>query len=102
MFSVVYCTCPDSDTAAKISDALLNERMVACINSMSVTSRYWWKDQIESADEVLLIMKTRSSLVLDITRKVQELHPYDVPEVIAHPIKDGHLPYLEWIAESTE
>jgi periplasmic divalent cation tolerance protein len=62
-----------------------------------VTSRFWWQGKIDSADESLLIIKTRSSALPDIIKIVKKNHSYSVPEIIALPIIEGNEDYLAWI-----
>ena len=66
-----------------------------------VESYYWWDSKIESDHELLLMIKSRASLLESITAKVKEVHEYDTPEVISVPIIGGNPQYLKWIGEST-
>jgi len=98
---MVLCTCPQ-ESADDIADAVLGDRLAACVNIISqVRSKYWWEGKINTDNESLLIMKTRDDLVADLIAKIKEVHPYEVPEVIAFDIKDGNADYLKWIAEET-
>ena len=102
MYVIVMVTCPDEDTAERISEIILRERLAACVNTMpGVTSRYWWNARIEKADEVLMLIKTREALLQRIEKAVRDNHPYDVPEVIAVPIGSGSPEYLNWIDSET-
>lgn len=85
----------------KISRALLKQKKVACVNIIPrVLSLFWWQGKIDSANEVLLMMKTKAHLFDDIVRLVKKLHSYEVPEVIAWSITKGNKDYLRWIDES--
>lgn len=97
-----FCACPDEDTAARIADALVGERLAACVNWMpGLRSVYRWQGAIESAHEVLLLAKTTDAREPALRTRIAALHPYEVPEVIALRI-DGGLPaYLDWIARET-
>ena len=98
MFAVVFITCPDIASARRVAEGLLGSRLAACINILEgVKSLFWWKGEVEEADEVLLVVKTRLALIRDLITKVKELHPYEVPEVIALPIVDGSDDYLAWL-----
>lgn len=98
---MVLCTCPQ-ESADDIADAVLGDRLAACVNIISqVRSKYWWEGKINTDNESLLIMKTRDDLVADLIAKIKEVHPYEVPEVIAFDIKEGNADYLKWIAEET-
>jgi periplasmic divalent cation tolerance protein len=96
----VFCTCPEKD-AERIATALLAERLVACVQMLPVKSRYWWRGKLESADEVLLLMKTRADLMGSLIAKIRQLHPYEVPEVVAVKLEEGNPAYLEWLAAET-
>lgn len=99
---VVYVTCPP-DPAPDLARALVQERLAACVNIVSsVRSFYTWKDAICDDAEVLMVIKTRETLFERLRAKVVELHPYDLPEVIALPIIAGHPEYLRWVEESTD
>ena len=98
---LVLCTCPQ-DSADSIADAILKDRLAACVNIIpGVKSKYWWKGQLSADSESLLIMKTRADLVTALTARIKEVHPYEVPEIIAFEIKEGNADYLRWIAEET-
>lgn len=97
----VLVTCP-GDRAPELARALVAARLAACVNIVGeVRSIYSWKGEVCDDAESLLVVKTRASLFEALRERVVELHPYDVPEVIALPIEKGHTPYLRWIAEST-
>ena len=83
-------------------DKLLAERKAACVNIIpKVESHYRWQGKIESDDELLLIVKTRITLLDEIITLVKENHPYTVPEIIALPIVGGNADYLQWIEKET-
>jgi len=96
---VIYITTGTNEEAQKVAEALVEQRKAACVNILpSVRSIFWWQDRLDSAQEILLIVKTKASLVNEIVRLVREVHSYDVPEIIALPIVGGSRDYLEWIA----
>jgi periplasmic divalent cation tolerance protein len=98
-FSVCMVTAPSMAEAREIGRSLLEERLVACINLLpSVSSMYWWEGQIEEADEVLMVLKTRTQLLDRLVGRVRELHPYSVPEVLSWPLGPGNPEYLDWLA----
>ncbi len=100
-YITVFVTAPP-DKAADLARTLVQEKLVACANIISgVRSIYAWNGDISDDGESLMIMKTRASLLEAVRHRVIQLHPYDVPEVIALPIIDGHAPYLQWILDST-
>ncbi len=98
-YVVVLVTASGREEAEKITAALLERRQAACVNIVpSVISRFWWKGQIASAEEALLIIKTRQTAVADLIKTVQINHNYAVPEIIVLPITGGSEEYLNWIA----
>jgi len=99
---VVLVTASSKSEAVKISKRLLEKKLAACINLVSpVESSYWWKGKMEKSREVLLIIKTRKSLVKKLVSAVRAVHSYTVPEIIALPVVAGSRDYLEWIDENT-
>jgi periplasmic divalent cation tolerance protein len=100
-YIAVFVTCP-GDKAAELAGALVKGRYAACANIVpTVRSIYTWKGEICDDAEALMVIKTRTALFEALREKVVELHPYDVPEVIALPITASHAPYLAWVDEST-
>jgi periplasmic divalent cation tolerance protein len=101
-YAVVFITVGSRAEAVKISDALLEGRAAACVNTVpGVSSHYLWQGKLETDAELLLIVKTRLALIPEVNRIVSELHSYDVPEVIALPIIGGSPEYLDWLGEVT-
>jgi len=97
-YVVVFITASDNEEAQKIASLLLKHRQAACINIIpEVDSRFWWQDKLESAQENLLVIKTKASLLPDIIKSVKKNHSNDVPEIIAMPIVGGNQDYLDWI-----
>lgn len=102
-FIIIFITVPTEKEAQKISDKLLQEKLVACVNIIKeVNSFFWWKNKIESANEILLVVKTQSKFFDDIVNAVKQLHSYDVPEIIAVPIINANKDYLDWIKENVK
>lgn len=97
---VVLVTTSSEDEARKIVNLLLSRRKAACINVMPrVDSTFWWQGKLDSAQESLLIIKTRVSLLAEIIDLVKGIHSYTVPEIIALPVIGGNEDYLRWIDE---
>jgi len=95
---VIFVTTGANEEAHKIASVLLNQRKVACVNIVpKVNSFFWWEDKIDLAQESLLIIKTKASLLNEIVSLVKEVHSYDTPEIIALPVLGGNPAYLEWI-----
>jgi len=102
-FAVVLVTASGLEEGNKITSAILDKRMAACVNIVpKISSLFWWQGKIDAADEVLLIIKTRASRIKDIIDTVKSIHSYSVPEVIALPVIAGHGDYLDWIADEVE
>ncbi|XP_016002472.1 protein CutA isoform X3 [Rousettus aegyptiacus] len=83
--------------------AVVEKRLAACVNVIpQITSIYEWKGKIEEDSEVLMMIKTQSSLVPALTDFVRSVHPYEVAEVIALPVEQGNFPYLHWVHQVTK
>jgi len=99
---VVLITAPSEDVAAEIARAIVGERLAACANIVKgIRSIYRWEGAVQDDPEALMVVKTHASLFDALERRVRELHPYTVPEIIAMPIVSGSKPYLDWISDST-
>jgi len=99
-FVVVFVTVGSADEGERISRALVESRLAACVNRVkSVQSIYRWQGKIESNEEELLIVKSRRDLFERLKEKIQQLHSYSVPEIIALPILAGSESYLHWLEE---
>lgn len=98
---VVLCTFPDEETARSISRTLVEEQLAACVNlAAGVTSIYRWQGQVETAGEVLAVIKTTRAACAALEARLQALHPYEVPEFLALPVAAGAAAYLEWVLAS--
>ena len=84
-----------------IAGALIDARLAACVNVTGVQSCFRWEGAVSSEPEDLLIIKTQKRLLDRLISRIRELHPYDLPEIIAIPIVGGYAPYLDWIGEET-
>jgi len=102
-YIVLFITTATTEEAQRISEVLLSQRKVACVNIVpGVSSHFWWQDQLDSAQESLMVIKTKASLLNEIIRLVKELHSYDNPEIIALPIVGGNQDYLDWIGKEVK
>jgi len=98
---VILITCANKRQAERIAKHLVKQKLVACVNIVDkIKSIFWWQKRIDSADEVLLIAKSKKSSLNKVTRLGKSLHSYQVPEVIALPIVAGSRDYLNWLNES--
>lgn len=97
-FLVVFITAAPGEEAQRLADALVREKLAACVNRIpGVESTYAWEGRIERDAEDLLMVKTRADLFDRLKARVEALHGYDVPEVIALPLTHGSAGYLEWM-----
>jgi periplasmic divalent cation tolerance protein len=98
---LVLMTAPDGDSAERIVHALVEARLAACGNIVSgVTSIYRWQDAVRNEREVLVLLKTTAAALPALLERAVELHPYEVPELIALPVEDGFAGYLDWVRAS--
>lgn len=99
---VVLVTCVSIREAQQIGCALVDRKLAACANILRapVQSIYWWKNKVEMAKEVLLILKSSRSRFDAMDSAIRKMHSYDVPEIIALPIATGSRGYLDWISRS--
>ena len=100
---VVLTTFPIDEDAAALARALVTERLAACVNVLPpMSSTYRWEDNVEVVNEHQLIIKTMAARVEPLKVRLNELHPYDVPEILVLPIGDGATTYLEWLRQSID
>ena len=98
---VVLVTTPNPDTARAIARTLVEERHAACGNIVpAITSIFRWQGAVQEESETLLVLKTSGDRVAALSARVIELHPYEVPEVLALRVDAGHQPYLDWLGAS--
>ncbi len=102
-FREVRTTIDTIEGAQKIADALVEKRVAACVQvSGPITSTYWWKGQVERAQEWVCVVKTRKDLYNSAETTICQLHSYDEPEIIATAIIEGSQGYLRWIEKETQ
>ena len=101
---VVLVTCGSMPEARRIATNVVKKRLAACANVLPgpVQSIYRWKGKIQSAREVLMVIKTSVKRLNQLEREVKRLHSYDVPEFIVVPITGGSREYLAWVNESVQ
>ncbi len=99
---LILCTCPDQATAQNIANQLVDQALAACVNILpGLISIYQWQGNRETAQEHLLLIKTTDTVYPALEQAITELHPYELPEVIAVPIARGLNGYLQWIEQQT-
>lgn len=93
---------PDRATAERIAEALVTEQLAACVNILAgCTSLYRWEGKLERAGEVPLLIKTTRDAYPQLETRLRQLHPYELPEIIALPLSAGLPEYLDWVAQET-
>ncbi|HAF95639.1 MAG: hypothetical protein A2X34_06215 [Elusimicrobia bacterium GWC2_51_8] len=101
-YNICLVTVGDKKTASAITDALLKEKLAACVSAVpGLVSTYRWKGKIERSSEILLIIKTRKALREDVMQAVRGKHPYSVPEMLFFDIENGGKDYLNWLGANT-
>lgn len=99
---MVLCTCPDLESADRISRHLVENRLAACVNiSSPIRSVYRWQGEIETADEYMLFIKATTASYDELEHAILSIHPYELPAVVAVPIVKGLQNYLGWINQCT-
>ena len=99
---LVFCSCPDPDTAQRLALTLVQERLAACVSVLpAMVSVYRWQGAVEQAQEMLLLAKTAADRVPALIERLQALHPYELPEIVAVQAAAGLPAYLDWVADST-
>ncbi|MFA5100742.1 MAG: divalent-cation tolerance protein CutA [Candidatus Omnitrophota bacterium] len=101
MHIVILITAANKNEARRIAAALVERKLVACVNMIDrVSSLFWWKGKIDKAVEVLMAVKSTRVKLPRIITLVKSMHSYAVPEIIALPVVGGSSDYLDWIDES--
>lgn len=99
---LVTCTCPNATSAQTLATALVHARLAACVQQLpGLHSTYRWQGQVESADEVLLLIKTWDDRLETLIATIRSRHPYELPEIMAVEAVGGLAPYLAWLYDET-
>ena len=101
-YRLVYITAKDEEEANRIGQALVGEKLAACVNIHPIRSIFRWQGEISQEDEVAILAKTRAELVDEVMSRGKELHSYEVPCIIVLPLEKGNPDFLEWISQSTK
>jgi len=100
--SLIYITAESAHEARKIARELVNSGLAACANIIeNMNSIYRWQGKVEEAEEVIIIAKTKTSLVKELTEKVKSMHSYECPCIVSLAITEGNPDFLKWIDEET-
>ena len=99
---IVFCTCPNVAVAEGIASALVETGTAACVNLIpGLTSIYHWQGRVETSEETLLMIKTTAAAYPSLEGRIREMHPYEVPEILAIDASAGLPAYLEWVESCT-
>ncbi|RLA58307.1 MAG: divalent-cation tolerance protein CutA [Epsilonproteobacteria bacterium] len=98
---MITTTTDTKENADIITEALLLQHLVACVQYINIESSYSWQGKVVSSSELQLQMKTKTSFFNQIKDEIEELHTYDVPEIVMVPLLDANVSYLKWIDEET-
>lgn len=99
-YCMVMTTYADAAVGARIIEALLGERLAACLQTLDIGSHYRWKGDVVHDQETLLLIKTKAALYPTVEARIKALHSYEVPEILRVPVTAGFAPYLRWMDES--
>ena len=100
-YCLITTTTDSKENADAITQLLLEEKLIACVQSTVIQSAYHWQGKIIKSEEILLQMKSKRSLFEKVQREIEHLHTYDVPEIIMVPMAGANLPYLQWLEKET-
>ncbi len=100
-FIIIYLTHENKDEAKKITSHLLNKKLIACVNFMPIEACYWWQGKIDSANEIVSLLKTKTSNWEIVKKEIEDLHPYVTPCIIKIDVKANE-EYEKWIEEETK
>jgi periplasmic divalent cation tolerance protein len=101
MLRVVMTTVESLKQAEELSDKILRRRLASCVSMFPLTSKYWWKGEINRAEEIILLIKTHQELVKELLNFLRAEHPYEVPEILVIPIEIANEDYLRWVEDVT-
>jgi len=100
---IILTTVSSREDAERIARTIVSEKLAACVSIVDgVSSVYWWEGRVEEEKELLLIIKTSIDKLLELTRRLREIHPYRVPEILVLPVAAGLPDYLTWVEEATK
>jgi periplasmic divalent cation tolerance protein len=98
---ILLTTLPSREDARRLARMLVEEKLAACAQLLPIESFYRWEGAVQNEAEVLLLVKTRTSLFDNAIAAIKAAHPYSVPQIVGWPFSAGHGPYLDWIDAST-
>jgi periplasmic divalent cation tolerance protein len=97
----VFTTVGTQAAARQLAQTLVEKKVAGCVQVLGpIASTYWWQGEIESAEEWLCILKSRRDRYTELEAAIRAVHPYQVPEILAMPVVEGHQPYMEWLEDA--
>ena len=101
MVLLCYCSCPDAASAQVVATALVDERLAACVSHLpGMSATFRWQGTVTTDSEELLLIKTTAGRFDALKARLLQLHPYELPELIAVPVEFGHTAYLDWVRQT--
>lgn len=100
-YGIVLTTFESEQQAKPVIDEIIKCKLAACVQEIRIKSHYTWKGEVCHEDEVLVLIKTRKELYPELESKLQEIHPYETPEILYVDVESGSAAYLAWIDEQT-
>lgn len=101
-YCIIITTYPTIEDAENTIDLLISDNLAACVQVSDINSYYKWEGEVNKNKEVLLYIKTKTSLFYKVEKLIKENHTYEIPEVIKVPIEEGNCDYLSWINKSVK
>jgi len=102
VYAMVITTCANKESAKRLAEIIVQERLAACAQLIPIESVYVWEGKVCNENETLLFLKTKANLFDKLASVIRENHPYDLPEIIKLPIAGGLPEYLNWIDETVQ
>lgn len=99
-FIIIYITHKDMTEAKKVAEALLRDKLIACVNYFPIESAYWWKGEVTSVGEIVSLVKTRPENWDKVRAAVEAMHPYEVPCIMKLDVTANQA-YVDWIYKET-
>ena len=98
---IIVSTYPTKKSISKIANELVKNKVVACVNISKISSVYSWNNKVENASEYLAMFKTTPKNKIPLKKKIKEMHPYEIPEIVEIDVASVNRSYLDWLVKST-
>ncbi len=99
--AVIMTTVSSTDEAAELGSGLVDKKLAACVQEITINSRYRWEGAVRCDPEILLLIKTAPDKVEELLSHLESTHPYEVPEILVLDVVGGSTPYLNWLRTET-